>query len=92
MELGLIGLVVMGAVVGFIADLIDKKHSNSWWVNVLLGIVGALLGGLLRGLLTNNDNGLAFDFWSFIWALVGTLIVLAAYHAVRPKLDRNNRV
>jgi uncharacterized membrane protein YeaQ/YmgE (transglycosylase-associated protein family) len=88
MGLGLIGLLVMGAIVGFIADMIDRKHDNSWVANVVLGVVGSLAGGLLRGVLTGTDY-LAFDFWSFIWALVGTLIVLFAYHAVR---DRNKTV
>lgn len=82
--MGLLGLILMGAIVGFIADVIDKKHSNSWLLNILLGVVGALLGGWLRGVFTSTQ-GLVFDFWSFVWALVGTLIVLATYHAVRER-------
>lgn len=61
-------------------------------MNVLLGIVGALLGGALRHLLTTSDKPIGFDFWSFVWALIGTLIVLAIYHAVRPRVDRNRNV
>lgn len=89
MELGILGLLVMGAVVGFLADLIDKKHDNSWLVNVALGVVGAFVGGFLRHLLTASDKPMVFDFWSFVWALVGTLVVLAIYHAVRPRIDRS---
>lgn len=82
--MGILGLIIMGAVVGFIADAIDRKHDNSWVVNIVLGIVGSLAGGLLRGVVTGVE-GLAFDFWSFVWALIGTLVVLFAYHAVRDR-------
>lgn len=84
----LIGLIILGAAAGFAADLLDKKHDNSWVANIVLGTIGALLGGLLRGVLTGTDY-LALDIWSFVWALVGALIVLAIYHAaVRPRIDR----
>lgn len=89
--MGLIGLIVFGAVVGLIADLIDRKHDNKWYVDVLLGIVGSVVGGLIRQLFTSNDSGaFHWDVWSFLWALGGTLIVLWAYHAVLR--SRNPRV
>lgn len=88
--MGILGLIIMGAIVGWLADLIDKKHDNSWVVNVVLGVVGSVVGGLLRGVVTDKE-GLAFDFWSFVWALVGTLIVLAIYHAVRSRTKRGVR-
>lgn len=81
--MGLIGLIVFGAVVGLIADFIDRKHDNKWYIDVLLGIVGSVVGGLIRQLFTSNDGGaFHWDVWSFLWALGGTLLVLWAYHAV----------
>ncbi len=83
--MGLIGIIVFGAVVGLLADLIDRKHDNKWYVDVLLGIVGAVVGGFLRQLFTENNAGatgaLNWDLASFLWALGGTLLVLFAYHA-----------
>lgn len=87
--MGLLGIIVFGAVVGLIADFIDRKHDNKWYWDVLLGIVGAVVGGFLRQLFTNNDAGatgaMSWDLWSFLWALGGTLVVLWVYHSVQPE-------
>lgn len=92
--MGLIGIIVFGAVVGLLADLIDRAHKQKWYVDVLLGIIGAVVGGFLRQLFTDNNAGaggaLNWDFWSFLWALGGTLVVLFVYHKVLA--TRNPRV
>lgn len=93
--MGLLGIILFGAVVGLIADAIDRKHNQKWYVDVLLGIIGAVVGGFLRQLFTDNNAGatgaLSWDVWSFLWALGGTLLVLFAYHkylATRKPADR----
>lgn len=94
--MGLIGIILFGALVGVIADAIDRKHDNKLWQNVLLGIIGAVVGGFLRQLLTDNNSGaggaMSWDFWSFLWALGGTLLVLFAYHAALSNRNRTPRV
>lgn len=92
--MGILGLIILGAIVGFLADLLDKKHDNSWITNVVLGVFGAVTGGYLRQLLTDNGNTLTWDVVSFLWALGGTLLVLAVYHAfAKRRIDdiRNKR-
>ena len=93
--MGLIGIIIFGAVVGLLADAIDRKHDNKWYVDVLLGIAGAVVGGFLRQLFTDNNAGaggaLSWDFWSFLWALGGTLLVLFVYHKALPNRDNRNR-
>lgn len=91
--MGLIGLILFGAVVGLVADAIDRKHDNKWYIDVLLGIVGAVVGGFIRQLLTNDNSGaMHWDVWSFLWALGGTLLILFAYHAVLGNRSRTPRV
>ena len=85
--MGFIGWLIMGAIVGFIADALDRRHDNKWWVNVLLGMLGAVLGGLLRQMLTDH-RGLEFDLVSFLWALGGTLVLLLSYRALRGDSSR----
>lgn len=80
--MGLLGLIVMGAIVGMIADALDKRHDNSLLANTVFGMVGALAGGFLRGVFTGTDQ-MVFDFWSFVWALVGTVLVLFTFNALR---------
>lgn len=90
--MGLLGVVLFGALVGVVADLIDTRHNNKLWLDVVLGIVGAVLGGFLRQIFTSNDAGAAgalhWDLWSFVWALIGTPIVLWIYHASLPYRSR----
>lgn len=90
--MGLVGIIIFGAVVGLLADLIDRKHNNKWYVDVLLGIIGAVVGGFLRQLFTDNNTGaggaLSWDFWSFLWALGGTLLVLFVYHSALRNRNR----
>lgn len=94
--MGLLGIILFGAVVGLVADLLDRGHKQKWYVDVLLGIIGALVGGFLRQLFTDNNAGasgaLHWDFWSFLWALAGTLLVLFAYHKYLASRNRTPRV
>lgn len=86
--MGLLGIILFGAVVGLVADWLDKGRDNKWYIDVLLGIVGAVVGGFLRQLFTDNNGGAAgalhWDLASFLWALGGTLVVLFVYHKARP--------
>lgn len=88
----ILGIIIFGAAVGFVADLIDRKHDNSLLANVVAGIVGALVGSFIRQLFTNNDqSAFSFDFWTFLWALLGTFLVLAAYRAIRGAANKRDR-
>ena len=80
--MGLIGIIAFGAAVGLLADFIDRKHDNKWYLDILFGIIGALVGGFIRQLFTGNNVGdFSWDLASFLWALGGTLLVLYIYHA-----------
>lgn len=88
--MGLIGIIIFGAVVGLLADFIDKKNDNKWYIDIIFGIVGSLVGAFVRNLFTNNDAGaFSFDIWTFLTALAGTLLVLAAYHAALGNKNRD---
>lgn len=79
--------VIFGAVAGFLADLIDKSVHLSWPERILVGIVGAFVGGLLVNLLTTGTLSLSgsndFNLISIIVAVVGGLVALFVYKRVR---------
>ena len=78
--MGLIGWIVLGALAGWIASLINKTNREQGWIgNIVLGIVGALVGGFLWNLLTDEDNAIDFSIGSLIIAIIGALIVSYLY-------------
>jgi uncharacterized membrane protein YeaQ/YmgE (transglycosylase-associated protein family) len=79
--------IIFGAIAGFLADLIDKSVALTWVERILVGVVGAVIGGTLYHLLTTGDLNITaavgFDIVSMIVAVVGGLIALFAYKRLR---------
>ncbi|MDO9395495.1 MAG: GlsB/YeaQ/YmgE family stress response membrane protein [Herbiconiux sp.] len=75
-----IAFLILGLVAGAIAKLIiPGKQAGGWIITLILGVIGALLGGWLGGLLFNANLE---EFWSLqTWALAigGSIIVLLIY-------------
>ncbi|MER7077796.1 Uncharacterized membrane protein YeaQ/YmgE, transglycosylase-associated protein family [Saccharopolyspora kobensis] len=81
--MGIIGWIVLGLIVGALAKAImPGKDGGGILVTMLLGVVGAFVGGLIG----NWIFGVGIDrFWSlstWILAVVGSLIVLGGYRAI----------
>lgn len=80
--------IVFGALVGFIADYIDKSIHLSWLERIIVGIVGAVVGGTLATLVTTGNldvtAAVGFDIMSIILALVGALIAIFVWKRFRP--------
>lgn len=77
--------LIMGGIVGWLASLIMKTAGQQGIVmNVVVGIVGAIIGGWLFGpMLGAAQLGQGFDFRSFIVALIGAIILLAIVNLIR---------
>jgi uncharacterized membrane protein YeaQ/YmgE (transglycosylase-associated protein family) len=74
--------VVLGLVAGFIASKIVNKKGEGLFVDVVLGIVGAVVGGWLFGLFgVSGVSGV--NVYSLLVAVVGAIVVLFTYHALR---------
>ncbi len=79
--MGLIVWIIFGLIAGFIASRIVNKQGDGFVVDLILGIIGAVVGGFLF-----QTFGFApvtgFNFYSLIVAVVGAVVVLFLYHAV----------
>ena len=81
--MGLIAWIVLGGIAGLIAKTImPGKDPGGCIVTVIIGIVGALLGGFLATLL--GFGGISgFDWRSLVIAVIGSFVLLAILRAVR---------
>lgn len=79
--MGIILWIVFGALVGWVASLVMKSEQSLIW-DIMVGIVGAVIGGFVMTLLGESSvNG--FNLYSFIVALLGACILIAVVRAVR---------
>ncbi|AYF99026.1 GlsB/YeaQ/YmgE family stress response membrane protein [Protaetiibacter intestinalis] len=75
--MGFFGWIVLGLIAGAIAKLIlPGKQGGGWFVTLLLGVVGALLGGWLGSLLFNVKIETFWSWQTWLLAIGGSIIVL----------------
>jgi uncharacterized membrane protein YeaQ/YmgE (transglycosylase-associated protein family) len=79
--MGFILWLVMGLLVGMAAGFLMKSN-YPWYIDVLLGIVGSMVGGWLTGLILGVDLTGGFNLTTFIVSLIGAVIVIAIYRLV----------
>lgn len=78
--MGFFGFLLLGLIAGAIAKLIlPGKQSGGWLITLLLGVVGAIVGGWLGGLLFGADLGGFFDLTTWLLAIGGSIVVLLIY-------------
>ena len=80
--MSILGWIVLGLIAGFIASKIVNKAGEGLIMDIVLGIVGALIGGWLFSMI--GQAGITgFNIYSMFVAVLGAIGVLLAYHAVR---------
>jgi len=79
--MSILSWIILGLIAGFIGSKIVDKQGQGFWLNMVLGIIGALVGGFLFSFFgTEGVTGL--NIWSMIVAVVGAIVVLLIYNAV----------
>ncbi len=89
--MGFIIWILVGALVGWIASLIMKTDAQQGTIlNIVIGIVGAWLGGYLIsplvGISTINQNALSIP--SILVSIVGAVIVIVIWQVIRKAFSR----
>jgi uncharacterized membrane protein YeaQ/YmgE (transglycosylase-associated protein family) len=84
---GIIGWIVLGLLAGLIAKAIMPGEERGGFIlTMLLGIGGALLGGFLAAVFGLGDPiDEFFDISTWIAAIVGALLILFAWNAIRSR-------
>jgi uncharacterized membrane protein YeaQ/YmgE (transglycosylase-associated protein family) len=74
--------IVLGLLAGFIGSKIVNKQGEGVLLDIVLGIVGAVVGGWLFN--TFGASGVTgLNLYSLFVAVIGAVVLLIAYHAVR---------
>jgi uncharacterized membrane protein YeaQ/YmgE (transglycosylase-associated protein family) len=79
--MGILSWIILGLIAGFIGSKIVDKQGQGFWLNMALGIIGALVGGFLFSLF-GSSGVTGLNIWSMIVAIVGSVVVLLIYNAV----------
>ena len=87
-DMGIITWIIFGLIAGAIAKLIMPGNDpGGFIVTILIGIAGAVVGGLIGSALGFGGVD-GFDFRSFLIAIGGALLLLWAYRAFRGRRTR----
>jgi uncharacterized membrane protein YeaQ/YmgE (transglycosylase-associated protein family) len=74
--------IILGLVAGFVGSKIVNKTGEGLFLDIILGIVGAIVGGWLFSIFgASGVTGL--NLYSLAVAVVGAIVVLVVYHAIR---------
>ena len=80
-------VIVVGAIIGWLASLLmhtDEQQGLVW--NIVIGIVGALLGQWIFGTLLKIGSAAAsgsFSFYGILWGVLGAAILIAILKGLR---------
>lgn len=74
--------IVLGLIAGFIGSKIVNKTGEGIFLDIVLGIVGAVVGGWLFSFF-GASHATGLNLYSLFVAVVGAVIVLFGYHAIR---------
>jgi uncharacterized membrane protein YeaQ/YmgE (transglycosylase-associated protein family) len=79
--MSIIAWIVLGLIAGFIGSKIVNKSGEGVLLDIVLGVVGAVVGGFIFNLV-GAVGVTGFNIWSIFVAVAGSVVVLVVYHAI----------
>jgi uncharacterized membrane protein YeaQ/YmgE (transglycosylase-associated protein family) len=80
--INLIIWLILGALIGWLASMVMRTDAQQGPIlNIVVGIIGAMIGGFLLGGSTINDN--AFNLTALVVSFIGAVVLLAIVNLVR---------
>jgi uncharacterized membrane protein YeaQ/YmgE (transglycosylase-associated protein family) len=81
MTMGILSWLVLGLIAGFIGSKIVNKSGEGLILDIVLGIVGAMVGGYIFAFF-GHSGVTGLNLYSMFVAVIGAIVVLLIYHAV----------
>jgi uncharacterized membrane protein YeaQ/YmgE (transglycosylase-associated protein family) len=79
--MGLILSLIMGLIVGAITGFLMKSN-YPWYIDIILGIIGSIVGGWLSSLLLGADLTSGFNLTTLVVSVIGAVVVVALYRLI----------
>ena len=79
--MSILGWLILGLIAGFIGSKIVNKEGQGFLLDIALGVIGAIVGGLLFTAF-GAEGVTGLNIYSMIVAIVGSVVVLVGYHAI----------
>jgi uncharacterized membrane protein YeaQ/YmgE (transglycosylase-associated protein family) len=81
--MGVLGFLLLGLIAGAIAKaILPGRQGGGWLLTLVLGVVGAILGGWIGSLVFGGGLGEFFDLRTWLLSILGAVIVLLIFGAV----------
>ena len=80
--MSLLGWIIFGLITGFIASRVVNRRGEGCILNVVLGVLGACVGGFIFNAI-GGHGVTGFNLYSMFVAVVGAIVVLLLFHALR---------
>ena len=81
--MGIVSWLVVGAIAGYVAGMFVKGDERIGVIgHILLGIVGALIGGFIAGQLLGGDYITGINIQTLVVAVIGAIVAVVAYKAL----------
>ena len=78
--MGILAWIIFGLIVGAIAKFVmPGTQGGGWLITIILGIVGAMVGGFVAGALGIGDDGNPWDIGTIAISVLGAILVLWIY-------------
>ena len=79
--MSIISWIILGVIAGFIGSKIVNKSGEGIFLDIALGIAGAIVGGIIFSAFgASGVTGL--NIYSLVVAVIGAIVLLVAYHAL----------
>jgi len=79
--MSILSWILLGLIAGFIGSKIVNRTGQGLFLDIALGIVGAVVGGFLFSVF-GAEGVTGFNIYSLIVAIIGSVVVLWVYHAL----------
>src|SRR5215469_12420044 len=80
-QMGILSWIVLGLIAGFIGGKIVDRQGQGFWLDIGLGIVGAIVGGYLFSLF-GKEGVSGLNLYSMLVAVAGSVVVLLLYNLI----------
>jgi uncharacterized membrane protein YeaQ/YmgE (transglycosylase-associated protein family) len=80
-NMSIIAWIILGLIAGFIGSKIVNKSGEGFFMDIALGVIGALVGGFIFNLI-GHEGVTGLNIWSLFVAVIGSIVVLLIYRAV----------